>query len=92
MPGRIAAFNDGLGYGRKHSGGDNRSMGTISSPLLVGRDQELALLEGSLAHVLGGEAAIVVIDGDAGVGKSRLVEALPLARRRAAAASLSADA
>ncbi|MBA3778030.1 MAG: AAA family ATPase [Chloroflexi bacterium] len=67
-------------------------MGTISSPLLVGRDQELALLEGSLAHVLGGEAAIVVIDGDAGVGKSRLVEALPLARRRAAAASLSADA
>jgi predicted ATPase len=40
---------------------------------LVGRDQELAWLGQALARVRGGDPAAVLIGGDAGLGKSRLV-------------------
>ena len=45
----------------------------MTSPVLVGRRKELAWLDEALARVGGGSPAAVLIGGDAGVGKSRLV-------------------
>ena len=47
--------------------------GTLSSPILVGRASELAVLDLALRRAEAGEPAIVLIGGDAGLGKSRLV-------------------
>jgi class 3 adenylate cyclase/tetratricopeptide (TPR) repeat protein len=41
---------------------------------LVGRDDELAVLESALARALDGQAQVVGVVGEAGVGKSRLCE------------------
>jgi predicted ATPase len=43
---------------------------------LVGRDDELALLEGAWDRIIGGHGQVVVVTGEAGIGKSRLVKAL----------------
>jgi predicted ATPase len=42
----------------------------------VARTAELAALRAAVKRASGGEAATVVVSGDAGVGKSRLVEEL----------------
>lgn len=47
--------------------------GTLSSPDLVGRASELAVLEAALGRSAGGESSFVLIGGDAGLGKSRLI-------------------
>ncbi|HEY6377570.1 MAG TPA: ATP-binding protein, partial [Candidatus Dormibacteraeota bacterium] len=52
----------------------------ILSPVMVGRDDELARLEDALLSARRGEGRIVVLCGDAGVGKSRLASEL---KRRA---------
>ncbi len=50
---------------------------------LVGRSDELAELVAALDHTLTGTASVVVLDGDAGVGKTRLLtELLATARER----------
>jgi DNA-binding NarL/FixJ family response regulator len=54
-----------------------------SSPELIGRGQELAALEDELSRAAAGEFRLVVLIGDAGVGKSRLAREL-LARHREA--------
>lgn len=55
----------------------------FSSPVMAGRDAELAHLTGVLSDVLAGQAHAVVISGAAGIGKTRLVmEALAVARAR----------
>jgi len=59
--------------------------GTPSSPTLVGRTAELALLEAALQRASEGTPAIVLIGGDAGLGKSRLVAEFS-ARARASGA------
>ena len=41
---------------------------------LVGRDAEMAQMEAAFERVLGGQAQIVSLTGDAGVGKSRLLQ------------------
>jgi DNA-binding CsgD family transcriptional regulator len=46
---------------------------TAVSPVLVGRDEQLAELGEALAAAQRGEPATVLIGGEAGVGKSRLV-------------------
>ncbi len=46
------------------------------SPVLVGRQAELQSLCESLDRVIGGESATVLVGGEAGVGKSRLVHEL----------------
>jgi predicted ATPase len=58
----------------------------VSSRQLVGRHQELALLMELVGRAAGGEGGTVVITGDAGVGKSRLVT--ELGRRAEEAGSL----
>ena len=44
-------------------------------PVLVGRDDELACLEAIAARVRGGPGEVVVVDGDAGIGKTTLLRA-----------------
>jgi DNA-binding CsgD family transcriptional regulator len=58
---------------------------SFSSPL-IGRADELARLDGVLARARGGEARAVLIAGDAGVGKTRL---LGEAAERAARAGMT---
>jgi predicted ATPase len=47
---------------------------TLVSPVLVGRRDELSRLAASLERAQGGDATIVLVGGEAGVGKTRLVE------------------
>jgi ATP/maltotriose-dependent transcriptional regulator MalT len=58
----------------------------VSSRELVGRDEELALLMDLVGRAAGGEGGAVLVTGEAGVGKSRLVG--ELARRARDAGSL----
>jgi tetratricopeptide (TPR) repeat protein len=52
---------------------------------LVGRTSERRLLDAALADVLGGERRIVVVSGEAGIGKTRLVAELGSLARAAGA-------
>jgi DNA-binding CsgD family transcriptional regulator/tetratricopeptide (TPR) repeat protein len=47
--------------------------GRVSSPVLVGRTEQLALLEAAGWRAAEGQPAVVLVAGEAGVGKSRLV-------------------
>jgi DNA-binding CsgD family transcriptional regulator len=55
-------------------GNDGRVAGGIASPVFVGRRAELTLLLAGLERAAGGEPAVVLVGGEAGVGKTRLVE------------------
>jgi predicted ATPase len=50
-----------------------RGINGVSAPL-IGRDLELAQLRDALAHVKAGHGQVVCLIGEAGLGKSRLVE------------------
>ena len=53
----------------------------ISAPVLVGRDAELAMLHAALREARAGTARTMVLGGESGIGKSRLVaELLAVAR------------
>ena len=49
---------------------------SLVSPVLIGRRSESKALSDSLRRALGGQAVSVVVGGEAGVGKSRLVHEL----------------
>ena len=56
-------------------------MGSRSSPIIVGRDEELSRIERALDAAATGQPTLVVVRGEAGIGKSRLVlEAIERAR------------
>jgi predicted ATPase/DNA-binding CsgD family transcriptional regulator len=46
---------------------------TFVSPVLVSRDRELAAVERTIGHVRSGSGTTLVISGEAGIGKSRLI-------------------
>jgi predicted ATPase len=50
--------------------------GRVASPTFVGRVEELELLEAARGRAANGEPAVVLVGGEAGVGKTRLVAEL----------------
>jgi DNA-binding CsgD family transcriptional regulator len=61
------------------------------SPAIRGREAELGSLGGLLERVRSGSGAVVVIEGEAGMGKSRLIgEGVRMARRLSLAAGVAA--
>jgi len=60
----------------------------VSSPVLVGRSSQLATLETALAEAGRGRPAAVMVGGEAGVGKSRLVTEFAGRSRAAGARAL----
>ena len=51
-------------------------LGVALCPVVVGRDDELRLLEDALAGSAGGKGALMFVTGEPGIGKSRLVREL----------------
>jgi DNA-binding NarL/FixJ family response regulator len=47
--------------------------GPVSSSVFVGREQELAALEAALTRAGSGEGTVVLLAGESGIGKSRLI-------------------
>lgn len=62
-----------------------RDRGVLQSPVLVGRDDELGRAERMLAAAAAGTGRLLLVAGEAGIGKSRLLNALA---QRAHAASV----
>jgi predicted ATPase len=50
--------------------------GRVASPTLVGRVEELSVLEAAQGRAANGEPAVVLVGGEAGIGKTRLVAEL----------------
>ena len=71
---------------------DNPWMGARFSGPLVGRDAELGRLDAALARASRGSSAVVLVGGEAGVGKSRLARRPPTGRERRARACSAAPA
>jgi DNA-binding CsgD family transcriptional regulator len=63
--------------------------GRVASPTLVGRVEELGVLEAAQGRAANGEPAVVLVGGEAGIGKTRLVAELT-DRRRATGARVLA--
>jgi hypothetical protein len=61
---------------------------SLVSPVLVGREAELEALDGGLQTVLGGGPVTVLVGGEAGVGKSRLIAELVIRARAVDARAL----
>jgi predicted ATPase len=61
------------GVGRDNPG---EMGGRVASPTFVGRVEELELLEAARVRAADGEPAVVLVGGEAGVGKTRLVAEL----------------
>src|SRR4051794_12595876 len=55
---------------------DVRSLSPTAPPPLVGRDRELALLDERLTAAQGGRGSLVLIAGEAGIGKTALADCL----------------
>ncbi|MEO6744471.1 MAG: AAA family ATPase [Caldimonas sp.] len=53
-----------------------------ASSLLIGRDEALASLQRQLADVVAGKTRVVLVAGEAGIGKSSLIEAFMAEARR----------
>src|ERR1051325_6309540 len=47
----------------------------VLSPVLIGRDAELSTLEDALLSAMRGDGGVVIVGGEAGMGKTRLVNA-----------------
>lgn len=67
-------------------------LAVVRSPLLVGRDEELAALEEALLETSLGEGRFVLIAGEAGQGKTRLTEELAARARKLGFTTLAGGA
>jgi DNA-binding CsgD family transcriptional regulator len=63
--------------------------GRVASPTFVGRVEELSVLEAAQGRAANGEPAVVLVGGEAGIGKTRLVAEL-MDRSRATGARVLA--
>jgi DNA-binding CsgD family transcriptional regulator/tetratricopeptide (TPR) repeat protein len=68
-----ASAADSAGMSVPHGMLTEEMSGRASGPVLVGRDQQMAALEAAFAGVRQGGPTAVLLGGEAGVGKSRLV-------------------
>lgn len=59
-----------------HSGAMDSRTGTVRSPLLIGRDDLLELVDRRLDDVVAGRGQFLLVAGEAGIGKSRLLDAV----------------
>ncbi len=48
----------------------------VVCPAMIGRTAEMTVLQDCLEQTVGGQGGVVLLSGEAGIGKSRLVEAL----------------
>src|SRR5262245_13072796 len=62
-----------------------RSAASSHTPAIVGRGQELAALQAAWGRALAGHRQIVSVSGEAGIGKTALLEAFLAANKRALA-------
>ena len=65
------------------------SMPRVSSPVFVGRHPELDRLDAALARARAGHPSTHLVAGEAGIGKSRLVEEFQRRAREAGAVTLA---
>ena len=73
----VVEVNTSLFHAGATDGAIMRAMGLrATSPVLVGRREELGRLMGAADAAVSGELAVVLVAGEAGVGKSRLVDEL----------------
>jgi GMP synthase-like glutamine amidotransferase/DNA-binding CsgD family transcriptional regulator len=70
-----ALAHGGLGGSARAAGGRERRTGQLTSGSLVGRESELARIDAALAFARRGESAVLVLRGDAGIGKTALLDA-----------------
>jgi predicted ATPase len=63
----------------------------ISSPVFVGRRSELAALDAVLARAGNGDGSAVLVEGEAGIGKSRLMARFESRGRAAGLAVLAGE-
>jgi DNA-binding CsgD family transcriptional regulator len=81
----------GLAVSLGPAGRDNPGVmgGRVASPTLVGRVEELGVLEAAQGRAANGEPAVVLVGGEAGIGKTRLVAELADRHRVAGARVLA---
>jgi DNA-binding CsgD family transcriptional regulator len=74
----LAADPIGLAFPCGPAERDNPSVmgGRVASPTLVGRVEELGVLEAAQGRAANGEPAVVLVGGEAGIGKTRLLAEL----------------
>ena len=75
----------------EHEGHLDLALSGSRRPLLVGRSRELLVLRAQLGEALAGNGSVVILGGEAGIGKSRLADTLckEATRRRRARARRS---
>ena len=65
------------------------ALSRVLCPTLVGRDPEISTLEDALLSALRGDGGVVIVGGEAGMGKTRIVNALGERARRLGCAVIS---
>ena len=80
---------DPLGMSEPHGMLTAEMSGRASGPVLVGRGKQMAALEAAFADVRQGGPTAVLLGGEAGVGKSRLVSEFGQAAEAAGACVLT---
>ena len=73
---RLPRFDSPARFAATVGGNNIYAMGTLAPvPGIRGREAEVAVLSGALDRVASGRRAVVLIEGEAGIGKTRLLDA-----------------